>query len=179
MNMQTLTMHTMAIDTFVPMLESLSEILDKSAAHATKNNLDLVSARLAPDMYTLAKQVELACHYAADTTARLTGKPARQVAELNLKTLADLGRAIATCVQEVKAANESAFAGAEERNCNIPIPNGMVIEMNGLQFLRSWALPHFYFHVVTAYDILRHTGVNIGKQDYLSQVGRFIRPPQS
>jgi hypothetical protein len=173
------TLHTMAIHTFVPMLDSLSEILDKAAAHATKNNLDLVNARLAPDMYPLVKQIELACHYAADTTARLAGKPARQVAELHARALEDLRSAIATCVREVGDIGEAAFAGAEDRDCSIPIPNGMVIEMNGLQFLRSWALPHFYFHVVTAYDILRHNGVNIGKQDYLSQVGRFIRPPRS
>jgi hypothetical protein len=168
-------MHTMAVDTFVPMLESLSEVLAKGAEHGAKSSIDLVNARLAPDMYTLTKQVELACHYAADTTSRLTGNPARQVAEVEGKTIEDLRRFIASCVEEVKTAREEAFAGAEDRNCDIPLPNGMVIEMNGLQFLRSWALPHFYFHVVTAYDILRHHGVSIGKQDYLSQVGRFIR----
>lgn len=173
-----ISLHTMAVDTFVPMLESLSEILDKGAAHAAKSDIDLPNAKLAPDMYALTKQVELACHYAADTTFRLTGKPARQIAEVEGSTLEDLKRFIAACIQEVRSVQEIAFAGAEERNCNIPIPNGMLIEMNGLEFLRSWALPHFYFHVVTAYDILRHHGVAIGKQDYLSQVGRFIRQPQ-
>ncbi len=171
-------MHTMAVDTFVPMLESLSEILAKGAAHAAQRNIDLVNAKLAPDMYTLARQVELACHYAADTTSRLMGNPARQIAEIDGKTSDDLRKLIASSIEGVKAAREEAFAGAEDRDCTIPIPNGMVIEMNGLQFLRSWALPHFYFHVVTAYDILRHNGVTIGKQDYLSQVGRFIRQTQ-
>jgi hypothetical protein len=173
-----ISMHTMAVDTFVPMLESLSEILGKGAAHEATSDIELLNARLAPDMYPLTKQIELACHYAADTTSRLTGKPARQIAEVEGKTLEDLRRFIGACVREVSSAQEAAFAGAEECNCNIPIPNGMVIEMNGLRFLRSWALPHFYFHVVTAYDILRHHGVPIGKQDYLSQVGRFIRQPQ-
>ena len=67
--------------------------------------------------------------------------------------------------------------GAEDRKITIPIPeNNMEFEMNGLQYLRDWALPHFYFHVVTAYGILRHSGVEIGKIDYMNQVGKYIRP---
>jgi len=75
----------------------------------------------------------------------------------------------------VRGVPAAALDGADERDCSIEIPNGMVIEMDGLRLLRSWSLPHFYFHVVTAYDILRHNGVQIGKQDYASQVGAFIR----
>ena len=71
------------------------------------------------------------------------------------------------------------FEGAEERDCSIEIPGDMVIVMNGLQLLRAWSLPHFYFHVVTAYDILRHNGVEIGKKGYASQVGAFIRPKKN
>jgi hypothetical protein len=171
-----LTLHTLAVDSYVPMLESLSAILDKAAAHAVGESLDLVNARLAPDMYPLAKQVNLACYYATDGTARLAGGPAREVTESKAQTLEDLKRLIAITVSELKKTDPTACAGAERRDCSISIPNGMTIEMNGLQFLQSWALPHFYFHVVTAYDILRHNGVVIGKQDYLSQVGRFIRP---
>jgi hypothetical protein len=76
----------------------------------------------------------------------------------------------------VRGASVAEFDGAETRDCSIELPNDMVIEMDGVRFLRSWILPHFYFHVVTAYDILRHSGVSIGKMDYLSQAGRFIRP---
>ena len=96
--------------------------------------------------------------------------------ENNEKTFDDLKSRIAKTVDHLKSADAAAFEGAEDRNCSIPIPNNMVIAMNGLQLLRAWALPHFYFHIVTAYDILRHQGVVIGKQDYLSQVGDFIRP---
>jgi hypothetical protein len=67
------------------------------------------------------------------------------------------------------------FEGAEARDCGIEIPNDLMIEMDGVRFLTSWSLPHFYFHVVTAYDISRHVGVVIGKKDYLSHVGSFIR----
>ena len=70
----------------------------------------------------------------------------------------------------------TAFEGADDRVITIPIPaNDMEFEMNGVQFLRDWAMPHFYFHVVTAYDILRHSGVEIGKRDYMSHVGGYIR----
>ncbi len=173
----TISMHTMSVDSFVPMLESLAEVLDKGAAHASRHDMDLVRARLAPDMYDLAKQVQMACHYATDATARLQGKPARQPATDNGdKSVADLKQRISTAIQELKETNPASLANSEGRNCNIPLPNGMMIEMDGLRLLRSWSLPHFYFHVVTAYDILRHNGVSIGKQDYLSQVGQFIRP---
>jgi hypothetical protein len=168
-------MHTMAVDSFVPMLKSLSEILEEGAAYAREKTLDLVNARLAPDMYTLAQQVELACHHATDGVSRLVGEEPQHV-ENNERTIAELKDRIAKTVDYTKNANPTAFEGAEDREIRIAIPGNMVIAMNGVQFLRSWALPHFYFHVVTAYDILRHNGVAIGKKDYLSQIGAFIRP---
>jgi hypothetical protein len=79
----------------------------------------------------------------------------------------------------VRAVPAAAFDGGEDRDCSIPIANGMLIAMDGLRFLRAWTLPHFYFHVVTAYGILRHSGVALGKYDYLSEVGDFVRPQQS
>ena len=66
-----------------------------------------------------------------------------------------------------RLAQQGLFEGAEARDCSIELPNDMVIEMDGLRFLRAWALPHFYFHVVTAYDILRHNGVVLAKSDFL------------
>jgi uncharacterized protein len=79
-------------------------------------------------------------------------------------------------VEYLKGARAAAFEGAEDRDCSIPLPGEMMIAMNGLQFLQAWVLPHLYFHVVTAYDILRHSGVVIGKRDYLSQIGNFVCP---
>ena len=173
------SIYTFAAETFVPMLRSLSGVLDKGAEHARAQKSDpdaLVNARLAPDMYTLGKQVQLACDQAMDATARLAGQNAPQF-ENNEKTLDDLKARIAKTVEYVNSARESAFEGAENRKITIPIPeNNIEFEMNGLQFLRDWALPHFYFHVVTGYDILRHNGVTIGKIDYMSGVGKYIRP---
>ena len=173
-----MSIYGIATKTFVPMLRSLSNLLDKGAEHARANKSDpdaLVTARLAPDMYTLAQQVQLACHQAIDATARLSGKDAAQL-ENNEKTLEQLKVRIAKTINYVESVRPDAFEGAEDRKITIPIPeNNMEFEMNGLQFLRDWALPHFYFHVVTAYDILRHNGVDIGKRDYLSHVGGYIR----
>ena len=91
-------------------------------------------------------------------------------------TLEGLQAQIDRTQKDLRSLPAAAFEGAEARDCSIPIPNDLTIVMNGLDFLRAWALPHFYFHVVTAYDILRHDGVALAKQDYLSQVGAFIRP---
>lgn len=169
-----ISMHTMAVDSFVPMLKSLSAILDKGVGYTKTSKLDLVNARLAPDMFTLAQQVELACDHARDGVARLTGRNPSPV-ENHDKSLDDLKDRIANAVEDLKLYEVGAFDGAEDRDCSVSLPNNRVIDMNGLQFLRAWALPHFYFHIVTAYDILRHKRVVIGKQDYLSQVGSFIR----
>jgi hypothetical protein len=173
-----ISIYAMATETFVPMLRSLSGVLDKGAEHARASKSDpsaLVNARLAPDMYTLAQQVQLACDQARDATARLSGQDAPQF-ENNEKTLEELKARITKTIDYVNSGRAAAFEGAEDRKITIPIPeNNMEFEMNGLQFLRDWALPHFYFHVVTAYAILRHNGVDIGKRDYLSGVAGYIR----
>jgi hypothetical protein len=171
-------MHDMALGSFVPMLESLSGVLDKGAAHATAKGLDLVHARLAPDMFTLAQQVQQACHYAKDCVSRLSGKGAAPMEDAET-SFAGFKAQISRTLDLVGGASAVAFLGAEERDCSIDIPDNRVIQMDGLQLLRSWSLPHFYFHVVTAYDILRHNGVAIGKQDYASHVGRFIRAKEA
>lgn len=170
-----ISVHAMAIGSFMPMLESLSAILDKAKAHAAMTGGDLPSARLAPDMYTLAQQVRLACDHARNSTARLLGCEPAHAADGGV-TLDDLKARTAATVAHLKTVAPDAFAGAEERDCSVPLPDGKVIEMDGLRFLVAWVLPHFYFHIVTAYDILRHSGVPLGKQDYLSQIGAFIRP---
>jgi hypothetical protein len=173
-----ISMHDMTVGSFVPMLESLSSVLRKGEEHARSANVDLVNARLAPDMFTLAQQVQQACHYAKDAASRLTGKGGVSMGGAE-STFAGLNAQIHHAIDEVRGVPAAAFDGAEDRDCSIDVPGDMVIEMNGLRFLRSWSLPHFYFHVVTAYDILRHHGVVVGKQDYLSQVGAFIRPKKS
>jgi uncharacterized protein len=175
-----ISMKNMSIDSFAPVLQSLSNILDKAAAHGTATKIDIANARLAPDMYTLAQQVRIACVHAGDCVARLTGEepplraPSR--AENDEATIGDLKARIARTIETLGSVEAADFEGCEDRDCSVEIPGrGGVIVMNGLQYMRSWALPHFYFHVVTAYGILRHHGVDLGKRDYMSHVGAFVR----
>jgi uncharacterized protein len=173
-----ISIYAMAFETFAPMLRSLSGLLDKGAEHAraaSMNPAALVEGRLAPDMYTLAQQVQLACDQAAGTIARLADQEPPKF-ESELKTIDDLKARIGRTLEYVQRTPETAFAGADDREIRIPIPEmSAEFVMTGVQFLRDWGLPHFYFHVVTAYDILRHNGVEIGKRDYLSYVGGYLR----
>ena len=125
-------------------------------------------------MFTLAQQVEQACSYATGFVRLMTGAepPAVQAADA---TLADLKARIAHALSVLEAAPAAAFEGAEDRTVTIPLRDGLVLQAKGYQVLRDWSLPHFYFHVVTAYDILRHAGVPIGKLDYLAHVAYAIR----
>jgi hypothetical protein len=168
----------MAIDTFVPMLRSLAKIFDKAAQHARAKSFDgavLANARLAPDMFPLIRQVQIACDTAKNGTARLMGKEAPKF-EDNEQTLDELKARIVKTIEYLEKADRAAFQGAEDREIRIPLPKDLLLEMKGLEYLRDWMLPHFYFHVVTAYDILRHNGVDIGKFDYLNHAGSAIRP---
>ena len=90
--------------------------------------------------------------------------------------LDDLKARIAKTIDYVQSARAAAFEGAEDRAILFPLIENLVFDSNGFEYLRDWALPHFYFHVVTAYDILRHNGVEIGKRDYLSHTGIHIHP---
>ena len=177
MSAGTLSIHTLAIETFAPMLRALSALLDKGAQYAAATGFDpaiLVNARLAPDMYPLSRQIGLACHQANEAIARLARRePAQYVDEP--ASLDELRAHIAKTVDVLERVPADAFNGAAELDVKIETGRGFSFEMNGFQFLRDWAIPHFYFHVVTAYDILRHNGVPIGKPDYLSRAGVYIR----
>lgn len=171
------SLYDMSIESFVPMLKSLSAILDKAAEQITakKGNPDaLVEARLAPDMFTLARQVQLACAHATETVARLTQAAPPKI-ENGQKTLSELKSLIARALEYLASVRQETFADAESLEIEFPGPPGMKFRMTGHELLRDWGLPHFYFHAVTAYDILRHKGIEIGKPDYLSNVGKYIQ----
>ena len=168
-----ISMHDMAVNTFAPMLQSLAEVLHKGAEHAGVAKLDLVNARLAPDMFTLAQQVQEACHAANDAISRLTGRGAA-TRETPETSFAGFKAQIARTIESVRATPTAAFAGAEDRDCSIEIPGNLVIAMIGLQLPRP-GRRRTSTQCRDAYDILRHNGVEIGKKDYASQVGAFIR----
>jgi uncharacterized protein len=172
----TITTYALAIETFAPVLTTLSALLDKGAAHARAKgtNLEaLISARLAPDMYPLSTQVKLACHHAKDATARLTGATPPKIESEEL-TFDELKILIEKTLSSLKSMNEKAFDGAEDRKIEMTLQGNRVFESNGIGLLRNWSIPHFYFHVVTAYDILRNNGVEIGKRDYMSHIAPYV-----
>jgi uncharacterized protein len=172
------SLHAAAAGTFTGMLSSLSKILDKAAEHAAKEGWaaeKLPAARLAPDMFPLTKQVQIACDHAKNAMARLAGQEPPQFAD-GEQTIGDLKDRIARCLAFVESVPAAAFEGAEDRRIVIPLFNDLVLDMQGAQLLRDWFLPHFYFHVVTAYDILRHMGLTLGKLDYMSHIGGSVRP---
>ena len=177
----TISLHAIAAGTYLPMLTTLSELLDKGAAFAKekgRNPDTLLEAKLAPDMFTLLMQVRLACHHAEDGIARLTGGTPPSfdnMVGLHAKTLADLRKVVSDTVAALKDIKPSAFEGGESRKIAFPVQGTMSFESNGLEFLRDWSLGHFYFHAVTAYDILRHEGVPLGKRDFMSHIGPHIR----
>jgi hypothetical protein len=171
----TLTMHQLASDTFIPMLESLSGVLDKGKAHAEAQGLDLVNAALAPDMFPLARQVQIACHFAKNAMAVLSGQPALTMEDARTSFEAFKAQ-IEEALAAVRATPAAALEGAATRDCTMELQGGIKLPMDGAQFMLAWTLPNFYFHVVTAYDILRHNGVELGKRDYLSGLALLMRP---
>lgn len=160
----------LAIDTFVPALRTLAGVLDKGAAYAREKGTDpeaLLKERLAPDMYPLSSQIQLACYHAKDGSARASGQepPKIDIKELTFDQHKAL---IASTVDALQAIDASAFAQAANRKVELSLSGGRVFASNSIEFVQHWSIPHFYFHLVTAYDILRHLGVPLGKRDYMT-----------
>jgi len=163
-----------AVDTFAPMLGSLSLLLEKAESHPKASGLP--DARLAPDMYPLRRQVQIACFHArSGVTVLTTGTTTATPDGPPDDDLGKLRALIAATIAEIRAVPASAFDGAAERIITQPLLGGRVLEMNGARYLRDWSLGHFYFHVVTAYDILRAEGLDIGKRNFMAHVGDAIR----
>jgi uncharacterized protein len=163
-----ISMYTMSVETFVQMLAILSKLLEKGVAHATAKKFEpgvLVNARLAPDMFPLSRQVQIACDVAKNGAARLTAQEPPRFEDKEA-TLEELRARIDRTIQYLKSIPADAFKGAEDRDIKIPVRE-RTLEMKGLPYLQTWALPNFYFHLVASYAILRHNGVEIGKGDFL------------
>lgn len=163
-----ISMYTMSIESFLPMLAAMTTLLDKALAHATAKKFEpgvLVNARLAPDMFPLSRQIQIACDAAKIGSARLAGQEAPRFEDTET-TIEELRARVQRTIEYLKTIPASAFDGAEDRDIKIPVRE-RTLEMKGLPYLRTWALPNFYFHVVTTYAILRHNGVQIGKPDFL------------
>jgi hypothetical protein len=157
------------VPAYLQMLGSLSAILDKAEAHATAKKIEpevLLGARLYPDMLPLVKQVQTACDQTMRGCARLTGKEPQSVPDTE-KTFADLKQRVAKAADFVKEHTAAQFEGADAKDVTFPIGGGKTMTLSGQQFLTSFNLPNLYFHIAIAHGILRHSGVEIGKRDFL------------
>lgn len=152
------------------MLNHLDAWLEKAIAHAKAKSFDpavLLNARLAPDQYCLIQQVQSACDNAKFAAARLSGKSPPKHPDTE-KTMEELRARIGSCTSYLDTFKSADFEGAERRPVELSFMPGKVID--GSDYLTEMALPNFYFHVITAYSILRHNGVNLGKTDFIGSL---------
>jgi uncharacterized protein len=163
-----ISMHNMVADQCAPLLAAMAKILDKGAAYAEAKKFDasvLVNSRLAPDMWPLSRQVQIASDMVKNGVARLAGQEAPRY-EDNEQTIDELKARIAKTIDYIKSVPASAFEGSEDRDIKIPLRD-RTLEMKGLDYLRGFVLPNFYFHASMVYALMRHNGVELGKKDFL------------
>ncbi len=163
-----LTMHQASSVRFAAMLRNLSALLDKAQAYVDARKIDplaLTAFRLYPDMFPLSRQVQISCDTAKGAVARLAGVeiPKHEDTE---KTLEELKSRIAKTLDFIESVPAAKIDGSEEREVVLQMRTGER-RFRGAEYLLGFAYPNFYFHVATAYNILRHNGVELGKRDFL------------
>jgi hypothetical protein len=162
------TIYDASIPTMIGMLQNLSKIIDKAVAQAKAKDIPLQSlldARLAPDMHPFTRQIQIASDSAKGAAARLSGSEPPSFADTET-TFPELQARIAKTIDYLKSVDPAKLAGAEDRQIELKTPN-RTLNFTGKQFVTGFALPNFFFHVTTAYALLRHKGIEIGKMDYL------------
>ena len=163
-----ISMYQASAPRFANTLQNLAAILDKAQAHAAARKIDeqvLTSSRLYPDMFALARQVQIACDTAKGAVARLAGVeiPAHEDTE---RSFDELKARIAKTLAFIATLKPAQIDGTEDREIVLKI-QGKELPYRGMQYLLGRAWPNFYFHVTTAYNILRHNGVELGKGDFI------------
>ena len=164
----TIPMYETSIPVLKRFLSNLSAILTKASAYADARKIDhsvLLNARLFPDMYSLVKQVQIASDQAKGAAARLAGVEIPKF-EDNESSFAELHERIAKTIAFLDTIKPEQLEDSESRDIVLTLRDRK-LEFKGLQYLLTWVQPNFYFHVTTAYDILRHNGVEIGKRDFM------------
>jgi hypothetical protein len=164
-------MHQASVPAMQQILASLSALIDKAAAHCEARKIDpatLVGYRLAPDMFAFARQIQIATDSAKGTAARLAGVEIPKFPDEET-TFDELKVRLAKVSEFVGSLSAAQFEGAETRTVTIKF-GGQDTHFTGASYLFGFGLPNFYFHATTAYDILRHAGVPIGKRDFLGAV---------
>ena len=163
-----ISMYQASAPRFANALKNLSAILDKTQAHVEAKKIDpavLLASRLYPDMFPLVRQIQIASDSAKGPVARLAGVDVPKYEDTE-ETIAELKARIATTIDFVSSFKPAQIDGSEDKDIHLKL-GSREVDWKGMQYLLGFALPNFYFHVVTAYDILRHNGVEIGKRDYI------------
>lgn len=167
----TLSMYKASIPVFVHGLTSLSAILTKAEAYAAAKKFDpsvLINVRLAPDMFPLARQVQIACDMVKGGGARLAGITPPSFPDTEA-SFAELQARITKTVDFLKTLKPEQIDGSEERDISLKV-GGRDLSFKGQEYLLHWVIPNFYFHFTATYALLRHNGLDIGKQDFLGSV---------
>lgn len=163
-----ISMYLASAPRFANTLKNLSAILDKAQAHVEAKKLDAASIttyRLFPDMFPFTRQIQAACDTAKGAVARLAGVEVPKHEDTE-QTFADLKARIAKTIDFINSVKPGQVEGSEEKEIVLKMRSGEV-KFKGMQYLLGHALPNFYFHATTAYNILRHNGVELGKRDYI------------
>jgi uncharacterized protein len=161
-------MHAFSVDVFASTLSNLSAILEKAAASAAARKFDpavLGGGGVGGDMLPLTRQVQIACDLAKNSVARLAASDPPRFEDTET-SIEELRARIARTIDYLRSLPANALEGAQTRE--IVLPSGSrKLKFEGLEFLQRWAIPNVFFHVATAYAILRHNGVDLGKSDFL------------
>ena len=175
------------VPTYTQMLKALSGWLDKAEAQRPDGEADtLLSARLAPDMFPLSTQIRFACVQAQEGVHRLKGQDfPRLIATLLDEggsagplpcSIADARARIAETIAMLDGFAPDAPDVDPQKPIALDLPTGVTFDLTAEQYARDWALPQFYFHVMIAYAILRHAGIELGKADYVAHMFTYLRP---
>jgi hypothetical protein len=170
------SLYEASVPVYVRQLNALSAILDKAAAYADQRKIDpaaLLQARLYPDMLPFAVQIQAVCNHARRGAARLSGMEPAKVDD-NQATFADLQALIGSTVESLKQVDPKEMEGMADREVTFPVGESKMT-MTAANYLLQFSMPNFYFHVTTAYCILRHNGLEIGKGDFMGQTATPAR----
>lgn len=173
-----MSLQSLIIPAYTNGLKDLAGEISKAADWTGENGMTmaaLLEARLAPDMFPLETQIQFTCHQAREAVARLTEKPVPDLPQVTGPEA--LQALIETTISELEQVPDTAFEGAAERQIRLELPNGMVFEMTGFEYVRDWAQAQFYFHRMAAYAIMRHVGVPLGKADYVAHMSKYMTSP--
>lgn len=165
-----LTLYSATVPVFQHMLKNLGHILDKGEQHAQARKIDptaLTTFRLAPDMLPFTRQVLIACDAAKNGTARVSGVEAPKFEDKEA-TFGELKERIRKTLDYLATVPADALDGKEDKEVTFPVGPDKTRTMTGQAYLTTWVLPNLFFHITTAYAILRHNGVELGKRDYLA-----------